>query len=86
MFDVIRQILYLLYQHNKITENTLQKFNWDIIITRIYIDDGNIGIKISPKTIRVNLAIKINKSLKFILSRIEPLAAYTIKIRIVKFC
>ena len=53
---------------------------------RIYIDYINLVIIPLPKIIRVALPIKINKSLKrdikFIISRNESLAEYTIKNKI----
>ena len=53
---------------------------------RIYIDYINLVIIILPKTVSIDLPIKINKILKhdikFIISRNESLAEYTIKNKI----
>ena len=50
---------------------------------RIYVDAENLVIITSSKTIRFDLTIKINKSLKcdikFIISRSKSLADYTTK-------
>ena len=53
---------------------------------RIYIDYINLVIIILPKTVCIDLPIKINKILKhdikFIINRNESLAEYTIKNKI----
>ena len=54
MFDVIRQILYLLYYYNKIT----RKFTM-----RVYIDDNKVVIITETKTISFNLNKKVDNSL-----------------------
>ena len=49
-FDIIRQILYPLCQHNETTKKNLQQFHWAVIIMESYINDKNLEIiiKSSP--------------------------------------
>ena len=63
MFNIIRQVLYLLYLHNNITKTSKQQFNQVIMIMSILFDDKKVII-LSPKDICVDLPIQINESIK----------------------
>ena len=60
------------------------------IIVKIFIDDEKLVMITLPKTIRVDLSIKINWSLrhdmKFIVRRDESLPEYTIKKKLSNYC
>ena len=81
MFDVTRQILYILYQHNEIIKKPGN--NRAILILGIYSNNKKLVIMTSPRTICFQLLIEVTKSLKyeikFITSCKETLAEYTIK-------
>ena len=44
MFDVIIQVLYILYQRNIIIKKRLQQFNKVIMITKVHIDGNKLVI------------------------------------------
>ena len=77
------KILYFLCQHNNIIKKNCKNYI-ETLIMNIYIDDYKNLVIITPaKTIRANLSIKINESLKydvkFIVSRNESLIQNKIK-------
>ena len=49
----------------------MQQLNRAVTIMRIYTDDENLAIITSQKTIRVDLSIKINKSLRHDIKNIK---------------
>ena len=61
----------------------LQQFNQVIIIMGVYNDGKKLVVITEPKSICINLLIKINKSpehdIEFIVSRNEPVTEYTTK-------
>ena len=69
----IRQILYFLYQHSKITKKSLQQFNQVIIITK----EKMIVIR-DPKTFHFDWSKDVDENLKhkieFIIKSSESLA------------
>ena len=80
MFNIIVQILYLLYLHEKIAKKLL-------LLKKIYIDDyKDLVIITLRKSICVDLPVKIYESpkdhIRFIVSYNEFLAEYKIKIEI----
>ena len=76
----IRQILYLLYQHNKITKKGLQKFNQGIIIM-----DKNMIVIRDPKTFCFNFDLpkdvdeNLKHEIEFIIKSNESLAENKLK-------
>ena len=75
--------MYLLYQHNNITKNTLQKFNQVIIIKGRHIEYIKLVIIREPKPFHFNLPKDVNINLKHeiysIIKYNELLAEHTIK-------
>ena len=67
MIDVIRKILYLLYQHNKITKKFTAN-NRVIIVMAVYIDDNKHVIIKEPKSIRTIYLQKSTKAQSMIFS------------------
>ena len=81
----IRQILYLLYQHNKITKKSLQKFNQGIIIM-----EKNMTVIRDPKTFCFNfdrpkdVDENLKHDIEFIIKSNESLAENKLKSKIEK--
>ena len=79
----IRQILYLLYQHNKITKKSLQKFNQGIIIM-----EKNMTVIRDPKTSCFNfdrpkdVDENLKHEIEFIIKSNESLAENKLKSKI----
>ena len=65
----------------------LQQFNQVIIMMGVYIDGKKLVVITEPKSICINLLIKINESpehdIEFIVSRNEPVTEYTTKNKII---